>query len=163
MKLMWIISLLVPVVIVVLSAAERPARAEGGELGNAFVPFDSRIGHFTLEYSKDWRVNDLSEATSFDENTSAAGLPSFFTVEVDSAGATSLSDLGAKLRTLRPDINWASATVGGLAGFGGFDHQIKLIYLLRAPGDQLNLRMRSTDGARSEEILSHMLGTFRAE
>jgi hypothetical protein len=135
--------------------------AAGGELGNAYVPFESKIGRYSLEYAKDWRVNDLSETTSFNENASASETASFFTVEVDSAGSRSMSELLARLNEQRPDVIWTSVNISGLPGFKGSDNSAQMVYLFRAPGDQLILRMFATDGSRSESVLAHMLQTFR--
>ncbi len=149
------------------TARANQVKEQGGELGNAFIPFASKIGHYSLEYSKDWRLNDLSVATSFaDPNHTgpfALASPSFFTVEVNTEAPQSLADLLALLKSLRPNLAWAPYTLNGMNGYVGVERGVRQIYLLRAPGDEITIRLFSADGERSDDILSHMLASFRAE
>jgi hypothetical protein len=157
---------LAPAILLLLVLAFTPAvkaKVEGGELGNAFVPFDSRIGHYSLEYDKDWHINDLSVTTSFAEARPASGAASFFEVSLGGSGARSLAELSVRLMTARPGVAWSEVTVGGLTGFEATEKGVREIHLLRAAGDELTIRLRSSDGERSDEILSHMLGSFRPE
>ena len=149
--------------ILLLLGSSSLTHAAGGEIGNAFVRFDSRIGHFTVEYADNWRVNDLSDATSFNETSPTSSEASFFAVEVESGVAEDLPGLGARIKELRPDVTWTPTTVGGVPGFRGADKTAQMIYLFRGPNDQLLLRMRATDGTKSEQVLSHMLETFRTD
>ncbi|MGZ3682411.1 MAG: hypothetical protein ACXVCI_01070 [Bdellovibrionota bacterium] len=157
---------LIPTLALVLfffSGSQAPA-VEGGELGNAFVPFASRIGRYSLEYDKDWRLIDLSSTTNFTENQpSLSGAGSFFTVAVDSNGARGLPELKERLTKAYPGVAWAGVSISNLSGLEGAANGVRMIYLLRAPSDQISLRLSSTDGARSDEILSKMLTSFRAD
>jgi hypothetical protein len=152
----------VALVLFLVSAAAH-AKTEGGELGNAFVPFDSKIGRYSLEYSKDWRVNDLSQSTSFADTKSVSAAESFLAVTVDGAGARTADELLARLRSTHAGTDWQKVVVGGIGGFTGEENGVRMYYLLRGAGDEVSLRMRSSDGGRSDEILAHMLGSFRVE
>ncbi len=140
------------------------AFGEGGELGNAFVPFDSKIGGFRLEYEKKWMINDLSGAVSFAEAASESGeLGSYFLVVAPGEGGP--ADGPALLQELRkkfPQLVWKSARIDGVDGLESTTPEgQRLIHLLRAPGDLISLRMQAKNGRNSEEVIDHMLSTFR--
>jgi hypothetical protein len=60
-------------------------------------------------------------------------------------------------------VTWESVKIAGFQGFGAQPGGIRTFVLLRAPGDQVTLRMRAAAGGRGDEILSHMLASFRSE
>lgn len=135
----------------------------GGELGNAFIAFDSKLGEFSLEYPKHWQVNDLSVTANFSENDDAA-VASFLAVNASrTGGPESMAELQSHLRKKFPGMDWIPAKLGGLNGLAGEKGDVKMVYLLRAPGDMLSLRFRSTKGESSEHAITHMLRSFRAD
>jgi hypothetical protein len=138
------------------------AHLDGGEIGNAFVPFESKIGSYSLENGQDWHYNDLSEATNFAENKTSTGANgSFFTVVAKrNGGPQSMAALGECLRRKHPGFSWNSISLVGATGFESMQDGVRYIYLLRGPGDLVSLRMRSSDGVRSDEVLNHMLSSF---
>lgn len=135
---------------------------EGSELGNSFVPFDSKIGDYSLEYSKKWRLTDLSQTTSFTD-ADGAGASSFLSVHSDrTGGPASIADLRERLAQRHPGVDWKAGVFSGFSAFTGEMAGVVYVEVLRAPGDLLSLRYRSADQEKSDAVISHMLSSFRA-
>lgn len=139
--------------------------AEGGELGNAFISFDSKIGDYSLEYPKKWVFNDLSFTSSFtDGEASSIREASFLTVSANrEGGPQTMGELRDYVKKSYPDLEWAPAKLAGLSGLESVRGEVRLVYLLRAPGDWLALRYRSAKGEQSEKVITYMLQSFRVE
>lgn len=138
---------------------------EGSELGNSFIPFDSKIGDYSLEYSKKWRLTDLSQTTSFtDSEPTAADKASFLSVHADrSGGPATVQELRERLVRSHPDLAWAPVSFAGVSGLKAERAGVTYLQLLRAPRDLLSLRFRSSEGERTDAVIGHMLESFRAE
>ncbi len=131
----------------------------GGELGNAFIPFDSKIGEYTLEYPKGWRVIDLSTTTNFSD-----GEKSFLAVSAGAGnGPNSKEELVESLEKRFPGVIWKEVKLSGLEGLEGQVEGVRTVMFLRSPGDLLTLRFRSGNGPRSDKLLTYMLQSFRAD
>jgi hypothetical protein len=145
-------------------SAHAAGAAEGGELGNAFVPFASHIGRYSLEYDRDWHLNDLSSTTNFAQPQpamSAAG--SYFSVTVNPAGPASAAELLLYVSMQYPGVDLSGTTVSGLTGLSVNTDGVRRIFLQRAPRDLILIRFRSVDGERSDTVVSHMLNTFKVQ
>jgi hypothetical protein len=162
MKLSCLKMLCVAILMATFSA--RAGAAEGGELGNAFVPFASHIGHYSLEYDRDWHLNDLSSTTNFAQTQPAsAAMGSFFSVTVDPAGPASAGELLFYVSMQYPGAQLTGTSVAGLSGLSVTVNGVRRIYLQRAPSDLILLRFLSLDGDRSDTVVSHMLSTFKIQ
>lgn len=139
------------------ATAEARAR-EGSELGNSFIPFDSKIGEYSLEYSRLWRLNDLSQTTTFSDQET-----SFLSVHADRNGPKTVTELREKLAASQAGVVFEPVTLGGLSGLRGTKDGVTQVHLLRPPGDLLSLRFRSSAGVQSDAVIDHMLKSFRAE
>ena len=145
-----------------LLGSVRASAAEGGELGNAFVPFASYIGRFSLEYNRDWHFNDLATTTNFaPPQPGGAAAATFFSVSVDPAGPATMAELLRYVSTRYPGASVEGADVAGLSGLAVTTSGVRRIFLQRAPSDLISIRFRSVDGERSDAVLSHMLATFK--
>jgi hypothetical protein len=138
---------------------------EGSELGNSFVPFDSKIGDYSLEYSKKWRLTDLSQTTSFtDGEASGSGATSFLSVHSDrTGGPASIAELRERLAQRHPGMIWQPMAFAGFSALMAEKGGVVHLEVLRAPGDLLSLRYRSADKEKSDAVIAHMLSSFRAE
>jgi hypothetical protein len=146
------------------TAGEARTLAEGGELGNAFVPFASKLGDFSLEYSKKWNCNDLSYTTSFSAPESSPAAGSFLSVGTSRGeGPGSLAELREQLEKKHPGVRWGQEKFSGILGLAGERSGIRMLYLLRAPGDLISIRFRASGGERADQIIRHMLESFRAD
>src|SRR5690606_3283083 len=94
---------------------------EGSELGNSFVPFDSKIGEYKLEYSKKWRFTDLSQTASFtDSEPASSASVSFLSVHTDrTGGPATVNELRERIEKARPSVHWEPFSLAGLSGFRG--------------------------------------------
>lgn len=147
-----------------LTAQATELKLDGGEIGNAYVPFQSLIGDYSLEYPAGWQKNDLSQLTSFADVKPAGATPSFLSVLTDRfPGMNTLDDLARHLRFFRADALWVPYELAGVRGFVAEVGDLKLVYLLRQAEDVIAIRYRSTDGERSDKALAHMLGSFRLQ
>lgn len=158
----WALALLGPVT----ASAKKPVLGrEGSELGNSFVPFDSKIGDYSLEYNKRWRLTDLSQTTSFtDSAPAAADKASFLTVHADrTGGPATLQELAERLAQRSPGMAWSPVSFSGISGLRADKEGITYLQLLRAPRDLLSIRFRSTEGDRTNAVIGHMLESFRAD
>lgn len=137
---------------------------EGSELGNSFVPFDSKIGDYSLEYNKQWRLTDLSQTTSFTDAEASAEKASFLSVHADrTGGPATLQELEERLAKSHPEFSWSPVSLSGISGLRAEKGGVVHLQLLRAPYDLLSLRFRSSGGERTDLVLTHMLESFRAE
>lgn len=141
----------------------RPAPAlNGGEIGNAFVPFESGIGRYRLEYPKSWNHSDLSQLTSFYDPESELSKPNFLSVLTENMkGIATEADLFRYLRFFRPEVRWERADFAGLKGYRGLVEGSQLLYLLRGPEDLVSVRYRASEGSKSEDNVRHMLNSFQ--
>lgn len=147
----------------VLLAPATFAAKDGGEIGNAFVEFESKLGGYELEYPASWRRTDLSQVTNFaDSNPSVPEKPDFFSVITSRMkGITTSAELLSHLRFFRPEVQWQKTTFAGIEGFQGEISGVQTLYLLRGPESLLSVRYRANEGERSEKSLRHMLDSFR--
>lgn len=136
---------------------------EGGEIGNAFVAFESHLGGFTIDYPADWNRSDLSQVTNFyDPNADDTKKQDFLSVITDHMnGIQAEADLSHYLRFFRPEVQWASVTFAGLNGLKGEVDGVQVLYLLRGPENLLSVRYRANESERSEKLVLHMLESFR--
>ena len=139
------------------------AARDGGEIGNAFVEFESKIGGYELEYPAEWRRTDLSQVTNFsDTKPSVPEKPDFLSVITSQMkGITTSAELLNHLRFFRPEVQWQKTTFAGVEGFQGEIGGVQTLYLLRGPENLLSVRYRANEGERSEKSLRHMLDSFR--
>lgn len=136
---------------------------EGSELGNSFVPFDSKIGDYSLEYSKKWRLTDLSQTTSFTD-AEDVGAASFLSVHSDrTGGPATIAELRERLGKRHPGMDWKAGSFAGFSALTGERAGVVYLEVLRAPGDLLSLRYRSAAQEKSDGVISHMLSSFRAD
>ncbi len=172
MKLMWIWIAGVLVLMVALAGGDAFAGGslkildrQGGELGNSFVPFDSKIGDYSLEYKKQWRLNDLSLTANFsDPDAGNPSSPSFVALSTKRTGGPQTeTELMDQLKVKHPGIEWAKVRVAGLTGLGAEVKGVATVYVLRSPGDLLAISFRSTEGERTDYVISHMLSSLRLE
>jgi len=172
MKLFWVWTMGVLVLLLAVDRGEafaggslRILDRQGGELGNSFVPFDSKIGDYSLEYNKKWRFNDLSVTANFsDSEADLSTKASFVAISLNrTGGPQTIGELRDRLAQKHPGLEWADAKLSGLSGLKGEDKGITFVYLLRAPGDMLSLSFRSTGGERTDKVIAHMLESLRVE
>lgn len=172
MRLFWVWVLGVLILMVAAAGGEafaggslRILDRQGGELGNSFVPFDSKLGDYSLEYNKKWRFNDLSITTNFsDSEADPSTKASFVAVSLNRTdGPHTIGELRDRLAQKHPGLVWTAAKLSGLSGLKGEEKGITFVYLLRAPGDMLSLSFRSTGGERTDRVIAHMLETLRVE
>lgn len=133
---------------------------EGGELGNAFLPFANEVIGFSVEYPRLWRYNDLSQAVSFADDKEAK---SFFSVAKECSAPATPVELLAMLKAKHPSVDFSPVSAAGLSGFEGTVSGTHMAYLLRGHRELLVLKMRSSDGDRSDQVLQHMLETLKIE
>jgi hypothetical protein len=136
---------------------------DGGEIGNAFVAFESQLGGFRIEYPAEWNRSDLSQVVNFyDPKSGGPGKQSFLSVLTDQmAGIHTDADLSRHLHFFRPEVQWTKTSFAGLNGFRGEVDGVQVLYLLRAEENLLSVRYRANEGERSEKLVLHMLESFR--
>lgn len=136
---------------------------EGGEIGNAFLPYHSQIGRYSIEYPASWRYFDLSTATSFSDPAAASPEEaSFFSVLADRfPGIRTMPELKQHLAFFHPGEVWSEAEVAGLPGFRNSGSP-RIYYLFRGSEDLLSIRYRAAH-AEHEAGLLQMLQSLKVE
>jgi hypothetical protein len=144
-------------------AHDTAKKVDGGEIGNAFVPFESKIAAFAIEYPHDWQRSDLSQLINFyDPKEDAPEKNDFLSVMTSQIkGVSSENDLLQHLRASLPDARWEKTEFAGLNGFRSEVGGVQVAYLLREPEILLSIRYRAKNSEKSEELVAHMLGSFR--
>lgn len=138
-------------------------KLDGGEIGNAFVPYDSQLGRYSIEYPANWQYFDLETTTSFSDPTAQTPeRASFFSVLADRfAGIRSMGELKQHLAFFHPDEVWSEAEVAGLSGFQN-NRSPHILYLFRGSEDLLSIRYRAAQSA-DEALLRQMLQSLKVE
>jgi hypothetical protein len=136
---------------------------DGGEIGNAFVPFESMLGGFKLEYPKTWKYFDLNNTVNFTDPGAPMDKASFFSVLTGNfPGIADIAGLRRHLEFFQPDEKWEYVEIGGLKGFQN-KGEVRVVYLFRGKEDLVSLRARSSDGASSDAVLRHMFESLKVE
>lgn len=130
---------------------------DGGEIGNAFVPYENILGRYSLQYPQGWQYFDLGPTTSFsDPGGDPAGDGTFFSLLADRfPGIRTMGELEQHIRFFHPDETWVEATLAGLPGFRN-SRSPAIFYLFRGSEDLLSVRFRADkplDEARVQEML----------
>lgn len=138
-------------------------KLDGGEIGNAFVPYSSPLGRYSLEYPSGWQYFDLVTTTSFsDPKASSPDQASFFSVLADRfAGIRTMRELKQHLSFFHPDEKWEEVELAGLSGFQN-SRTPKVLYLFRNSEDLLSIRYRA-ESAGDEALLHQMLQSLKVE
>lgn len=133
----------------------------GGEIGNAFVPFENVLGGYRLEYPKDWTRIDIAAVTSFTEKAddSRAGFLSVLSDRFE--GVKTQADLQRFVSFFHPKLTWQRVTLQGLDGLEALDGDNRIIYLVRKEEHLVSLRYPESAGEKARAEIAGMLQSLR--
>ena len=135
---------------------------DGGEIGNALVPYESALGRYSLEYPQHWQYFDLVNTTSFSDPSVSPDEASFFSVLADRfPGIRTLGELNQHLRFFHPDEIWRETEEAGLRGFTN-SRSPRIYYLFRGSEDLLSIRYRAAV-KEDEALVRAMLRSLKTE
>ncbi len=138
------------------------AKLQGGEIGNAFVPFESAEGDYRLEYPMHWKHEQEGATTVFvDPMAKQADKASRFLVRPEAApGIVDLEALRLRLAEIYSGPG-QEIEVNGAKGFLWTVKRDRIIHLLRASEEVVTVHLRHAE----EEFgpTAYMLETLRVK
>lgn len=134
---------------------------EGGEIGNAFVPFENFLGGYRIEYPKSWTRLDIAAVTSFQEKAEdpRAGFLSVLSDRFE--GVKTQADLHRFVTFFHPGLQWQRITLQGLEGLEALDGDNRIIYLVRKKEQLVSLRYPESAGEKARAEIAAMVNSLR--
>lgn len=137
------------------------AHGKGGEIGNAFIDFQSRIGGFEIQYPAQWRAMDLSQTVSFAEaGEGAKANYSFLAITGErKAEVVSIALLGDLLAERKPHLSWRETSLRFWRGFEAEEGGVRFVSLLLGEGQLMHFRFRAH--SHTQDDMRYMLESFQ--